>query len=136
MTNEILTHDVDPEAERLAVALGLEPGETLERAYVFDPIERGGVAFRLALVTKRRADGSLEMAALGGRADQPHEIDFARRARFPDEVLPSILGELIERCDAEGAAYREVELDIVPGAPAVGQVAELIERIRPPDAAR
>jgi hypothetical protein len=123
--------------ERVTTALRLEPGEVLERAYVFEPVERGGVAFLLALVTKRLADGRLEMAALGGRADTPGwmELEFARRARFPDEVLPSILAELIDRCDAEGAVYREVDLDLDAGTAAELQVAALVDRLLPPDVA-
>jgi len=100
-------------------------------------MERGGVAFLLALVTKRLADGRLEMAALGGRADTPGwmELEFARCARFPDEVLPSILAEIIDRCDAEGAVYREVDLDVDVGTAAELQVAALVDRLLPPDEA-
>lgn len=123
--------------EGVATAIGLEPGERLERAFVFDPVERGGVAFLLALVTKRRVDGRLEMAALGGRAEPPGQfaLDFARRARLPDDVLPSILGELIERCEAGGAVYREIDLDMDAGAPPGEQLATLVERLLPPDGA-
>ena len=112
--------------QRVLTALRLSPGELVERAYLFDPLERAGVAFLLALVTKRLADGQLEMVALGGRADVPGEIDFARRARFPDDVLPAILTELIDRCGAEGAAYREIDLGLLPGTPAEEQVDALV----------
>lgn len=118
---------------RVAEALRLQPGEMLERAYVFEPVERKGVSFLLALVTKRLLDGRLEMAALGGRADAPGsiELEFARRAQFPDEVLPSILAELIERCDAATAAYREVDLGLISGAAVDVQVAALVDRLVP-----
>ena len=39
----------------LEAAVRLEEGESLERAYVFEPVERGGVSFTLTLVTKRLA---------------------------------------------------------------------------------
>lgn len=122
---------------RVAAVLRLQPGEILERAYVFEPVERKGVSFLLALVTKRLLDGRLEMAALGGRADAPGfiELEFARRAQFPDEVLPSILAELIERCDADTAAYREVDLGLLAGTAVDEQVAALVERLAPPGAA-
>ena len=123
-------------AERVASALRLGEGEALERAYLFEPVERRGVSFLLALVTKRLPDGGLEMAALGGRADAPGliELEFARRARFPDDVLPSILAEIIERCDAEGAAYREVDLRTAAGTPVSEQVTALVDQIVPADA--
>jgi hypothetical protein len=123
-------------AERVASALRLAEGEALERAYLFEPVERRGVSFLLALVTKRRTDGGLEMAALGGRADAPGliELEFARRARFPDDVLPSILAEIIERCDAEGAAYREVDLRAAAAASAAEQVSGLVDELVPVDA--
>ncbi len=122
---------------RVADVLRLGDGEALERAYLFEPVERKGVSFLLALVTKRRADGGLEMAALGGRTDAPGliELEFARRARFPDEVLPSILMEIIERCDAEGAAYREIELEALAGTSPGEQVAALVDQLLPTDAA-
>lgn len=127
----------DDARDRVAKALRLEPGEMLERAYVFEPMERKGVSFLLALVTKRLVDGRLEMAALGGRTDAPGliELEFARRAQFPDDVLPSILTELIERCDADAAAYREVHLDLVAGTAADVQVAALVDRLAPAEQA-
>ena len=60
---------------------------------------------------------------------------LTRRARFPDEVLPSILAEIIDRCDAEGAVYREVDLDVDADTAAELQVAALVERLLPPDGA-
>jgi len=119
--------------DRVAAVLRLGEGEILERAYVFEPVERKGISFLLALVTKRRSDGGLEMAALGSRAGSPGlvELEFARRARFPDDVLPTILAEIIERCDAEGAAYREIDLDLAAGTPAEAQVAALVEQLLP-----
>jgi hypothetical protein len=121
------------ESMRLVEALELGPGERLERAYVFDPIERGGIAFLLTLVTKRLADGRLEMAALGSRGSAPGEIalEFTRRARFPEDVLLSILAELIDRTGAEGAAYREIDLEIAPGTEPAAQVVTLVEQILP-----
>ena len=90
----------------------LEAGESLERAYVFEPVERGEVSFTLALVTKRLAPDRLEMIAVGGRVEGEHTAarDFVRRARFPDSVLPEILAEFIDRCGVEGALYREISL--------------------------
>src|SRR5688500_5590205 len=116
--NEMMTDVVTPSwRERLVEALELRPGERLERAYVFDPIERGGIAFLLTLVTKRLADGRLEMTALGSRGSTPGEIalEFTRRASFPEDVLRSILAELIDRTGAEGAAYREIDLGRATG---------------------
>jgi hypothetical protein len=132
MMNERITEAVIPTtAERLLDALELRPGERLERAYVFDVIERAGVAFLLTLVTKRLADGRLEMAALGSRGSGTGEIalEFARRASFPEDVLPSILAELIDRSGAQGAVYREIELNIEPGAKPSDQAATLLEHI-------
>src|SRR5688500_19516389 len=96
----------------LEEAVRLEPGESLERAYVFEPVERGDVSFTLALVTKRLAPDRLEMIAVGGRVEGERTAarDFVRRARFPDSVLPEILAEFIDRCGVEGALYREVPL--------------------------
>jgi len=96
----------------LEAAVGLEPGEALERAYVFEPVERGDVSFTLALVTKRLAPDRLEMIAVGGRVEGEGTAarDFVRRARFPDAVLPEILAEFIDRCGVEGALYREIPL--------------------------
>lgn len=99
--------------EALRGILALEPGERLERLYLFEPLERKDVAFSLALVTKRLGPGRLEMVAIGARGepgrDEPAP-DFIRRARFPESVLPSILEEFIDRCGVEGAVYRETDL--------------------------
>ena len=96
----------------LEAAVALEDDETLERAYVFEPVERRDVSFTLALVTKRLADGRLEMVAVGGRVagEQVQARDFVRRARFPEAVLSQILAEFIDRCGVEGAMYREIPL--------------------------
>ena len=96
----------------LETAVGLENDETLERAYVFEPVERRDVSFTLALVTKRLADGRLEMIAVGGRVagERVDARDFVRRARFPEAVLTEILAEFIDRCGVEGAMYREIPL--------------------------
>jgi hypothetical protein len=133
MHERITDVGVNPAWERLVDTLEIGPGERLERAYVFDPIERGGVAFLLTLVTKRLADGRLEMTALGSRGSAPGEIalEFTRSARFPEDVLSSILVELIERTGAEGAAYREIHLGIAPGTEPAEQVTTLLERILP-----
>lgn len=99
---------------RVREALALDQGDGLDRAYVFDALERGGVAFSLVLVTVRRAGdpARLEMVAIGGRSE-PSAIpahDFVRRARFPEPLLPSILADLIDRCGVEGALYHEIDL--------------------------
>ncbi len=96
----------------LEAAVRLESGESLERAYVFEPVERGDVSFTLALVTKRLGPDRLEMIAVGGRIEGERTAarDFVRRARFPDSVLPEILAEFIDRCGVEGALYREISL--------------------------
>ncbi|HEY7471339.1 MAG TPA: hypothetical protein VIE68_03240 [Gemmatimonadota bacterium] len=96
----------------LEAAVGLEEGEALERAYVFEPVERRDVSFTLALITKRLADDRLEMVAVGGRVagERVDARDFVRRARFPEAVLSEILGEFIDRCGVEGSMYREVPL--------------------------
>lgn len=96
----------------LEAAVRLETGESLERAYVFEPVERGDVSFTLALVTKRLAPDRLEMIAVGGRVEGERTAarDFVRRARFPDSVLSEILAEFIDRCGVEGALYREISL--------------------------
>ncbi|MGH7566939.1 MAG: hypothetical protein ACREK2_08935 [Gemmatimonadota bacterium] len=96
----------------LETAVGLEEGEVLERAYVFETVERGDVSFTLALVLKRLAFDRLEMVAVGGRVDggQTAAREFVRRARFPESVLSEILAEFIDRCGVEGAQYREVRL--------------------------
>ena len=96
----------------LEAAVGLAEGETLERAYVFERVERGDVSFTLALVTKRLAPDRLEMVAVGGRLEGERSAarDFVRRARFPEAVLPEILAEFIDRCGVEGALYREIAL--------------------------
>lgn len=101
-------------ASRVREALDLEPGEALDRAYVFDALERHEVAFALALVTIRSAEesGRLQMVAIGSRAEGASVPlhDFVRRAWFPEPLLPSILAELIDRCGVDGAAYRELDL--------------------------
>src|SRR5687767_8101835 len=96
----------------LEAAVRLETGESLERAYVFEPVERGDVSFTLALVTKRLGPERLEMIAVGGRVEGERTAarDFVRRARFPDSVLTEILAEFIDRCGVEGALYREIPL--------------------------
>ena len=111
----VATPEADPSAHaardalvaELEAAVRLEADETLERAYVFEPVERGDVSFTLSLVTDR-----LEMVAVGGRveAERTAARDFVRRARFPDSVLPEILAEFIDRCGVEGALYREIPL--------------------------
>ncbi len=71
--------------EGLRETLRVEDGETLERAFLFEPLEREDVAFRLALVVKRIAPDRLEMVAIGARAvgTEAPVSDFVRRARFP-----------------------------------------------------
>ena len=98
--------------EALRETLAVEASESLERAYLFEPLEREDVAFRLALVVKRVETGRLEMVAIGARSvgTEAPVSDFVRRARFPDPVLPSILEEFIDRCDVEGSVYRELSL--------------------------
>ncbi len=99
-------------ASRLERVLALSPGDSIERAYLFTPLERGGTSFSLVFVTKACADDRLEMIALGGRTGAEGEPwwDFVRRARFPRATLPAVLEEFIERCGAEGASYREIDL--------------------------
>ena len=101
-----------PILAELEAAIGLEEGESLDRAFVFEPVERKEVAFTLTLVTKRLADDRLEMVAFGGRSEgnQAPSHDFVRRARFPKAILPEILAEFIDRCGIEGALHREVPL--------------------------
>ncbi len=97
---------------RLERVLALAPGDTIERAYLFEPLERRGTSFSLVFVTKGRADDRLEMIALGGRlgAEGKAGWDFVRRARFPRTTLSAVLEEFIERCGMEGASYREIDL--------------------------
>lgn len=127
----------DAEAARAALvaaleaAVGLEEGEALDRAYVFEPVERRDVSFTLALVTKRLGGDRLEMVAVGGRAEGERAAahDFIRRARFPEAVLPEILSEFIDRCGVEGALYREVPL--TGGAGREGSLDRLAELMAP-----
>ena len=102
-------------ANRLERILALSSGETLERAYLFEPLERGGTSFSMVFVTKAGAEGRLEMIALGGRVGAGEEPgwDFVRRARFPRATLSDVLEEFIERCGVEGATYRELDLSTV-----------------------
>lgn len=102
-------------AERIAAleeAVALEEGQTLDRAFLFDPLERKDVAFSLALVVKRVGEERLEMVAIGARAvgTEAPVNDFLRRATFPDPVLPQILEEFIDRCGVEEAVYRQIPL--------------------------
>jgi len=116
----------------LEAAVGLEDGEALDRAYVFEPVERREVSFTLALVTKRLGGDRLEMVAVGGRAEGERAAshDFVRRARFPEAVLPEILAEFIDRCGVEGALYREVRL--AGGVGGEGSFDRLAELMAPP----
>jgi hypothetical protein len=114
----------------LETAVGLAEGETLERAYVFERVERGDVSFTLALVTKRLSPDRLEMVAVGGRLDGERSAarDFVRRARFPESILSEILAEFIDRCGVEGALYREIALTGRDGdpRPPLERLAELL----------
>lgn len=131
----------DPDRDRRRSALrdivDLEPGQRLERLYLFDPVERRDVAFSLAIVTKRIDEDRLEMVAIGGRAalSSPPDRDFVRRARFPEGVLPRILEEFIDRGGVEEAGYREVPLDrrADGGADPVETLLDLLEPDRDPD---
>lgn len=102
----------DQRVAMLRETLDLVGGQTLERAYLFEPLERKDVAFRLALVVKRIGPERLEMIAIGARAvgTELPVSDFVRRASFPEPVLPSILEEFIDRCGVEGSVYRELRL--------------------------
>lgn len=106
-------------ASRLESVLALAPGDSIERGYLFAPLERRGTSFTLVFVTKVCSDGRLEMIALGGRtvAEGESGWDFVRRARFPRATLSAVLEEFIERCGVEGASYREIDLsaDGIPG---------------------
>jgi hypothetical protein len=97
---------------RLERLLALTPGDVVERAYVFEPLERRDTSFALVFVTKSCPDGRLELLALGGRVPGGggNGWDFVRRARFPRSTLAEVLEEFIERCGALGASYREVDL--------------------------
>lgn len=102
-------------------------GDAVERAYVFEPLERRDTSFSLVFVTRSCPDGRLEMVALGGRAPggAGEGWDFVRRARFPRATLAVVLEEFIERCGVEGAAYREVDLAEGP-EPGLQRLAELL----------
>lgn len=104
--------EAPPGAHGLERALALSPGDSIERAYLFAPLERGGTSFSLVFVTKACGDDRLEMIALGGRtgAEETRGWDFVRRARFPRATLSAVLEEFIERCGVEGASYREIDL--------------------------
>jgi hypothetical protein len=121
-----------PILAELEAAIGLEEGESLDRAFVFESVERNDVSFTLTLVTKRLADDRLEMVAVGGRSEgnQAPAHDFIRRARFPAGVLPEILAEFIDRCGVEGALHREVPLDDWP-ADAPSPLERLAELLAP-----
>jgi hypothetical protein len=96
---------------RLERLFALTPGDAVERAYVFEPLERRNTSFSLVFVTRSCADGRLELVALGGQAPGGGDgWDFVRRARFPRATLAVVLEEFIERCGVEGAVYREVDL--------------------------
>ena len=97
---------------RLERLFALTPGDAVERAYVFEPLERRDTSFSLVFVTRSCPDGRLELVALGGREPGGAEDgwEFVRRARFPRATLAVVLEEFIERCGVEGAAYREVDL--------------------------
>lgn len=93
-------------------ALAISPGDAVERAYLFEPLDRRGTSFTLLFVTRAQPDDRLEMIALGRRAEGGvvGDWDFVRRARFPRATLSAVLEEFIERCGVDGAAYREVDL--------------------------
>lgn len=112
---------------RLERLLALTPGDVVERAYVFEQIERRDTSFSLIFVTKSCLDGRLELVALGGRAPggDGNGWDFVRRARFPRSTLAVVLEEFIERCGALGASYREVDLSRGSGSGREG-LAELL----------
>jgi hypothetical protein len=112
---------------RLGQLFALSAGEAVERAYVFEPLERRDTSFSLVFVTRSCSDGRLEMVALGGRAPggTGDGWDFVRRARFPRATLTVVLEEFIERCGVEGAAYREVDLLGGPG-PGLQRLADLL----------
>ena len=141
---DALPSDAEPSADaardalvaELQTAVRLEEGESLERAYVFEPVERGDVSFTLALVTKRLGSDRLEMVAVGGRVEGERTAarDFVRRARFPDSVLPEILAEFIDRCGVEGALYREIPLS-GRNAEAVPPLERLAEELHAPSRA-
>lgn len=102
----------------LAAAVALQEEQRIERVFVFDPLARRDMAFTLALVVKRVSPERLEMVAIGGRqgAGLSASPDFIRRAAFPEELLPEILAEFIDRCGVEGASYREVRMPPLNGA--------------------
>lgn len=104
--------------------LALSPGDSIERAYLFEPLERRGTSFTLVFVTLARPDDRLEMIAVGGRTDGgvPGDWDFVRRARFPRATLLAVLEEFIERCGVEGASYREIDLS----GEGIGGIARLL----------
>lgn len=104
--------DAERAARRASLAALLAAEGRLDRAYLFDPLERGGVAFRLAMVIARLPHDRLELVAIGERVAEGVEPtrDFVRRASFPAATLPDVLEELIDRLGTEGARYREVPL--------------------------
>ena len=125
-------------AARLERLLAFAPGDAVERAYLFEPLERRDTSFALVFVTKSCPDGRLELVALGGRAPSGggDGWDFVRRARFPRPTLTVVLEEFIDRCGALGASYREVDLsegsgsglerlvDLLAGATGSGEASE------------
>ncbi|HKY61342.1 MAG TPA: hypothetical protein VJP59_10060 [Gemmatimonadota bacterium] len=124
MTSTEASVDAVARLERL---LALSADDTVERAYVFEPLERRDTSFSLVFVTRSCPDGRLEMVALGGRGlgGAGEGWDFVRRARFPRATLAVVLEEFIERCGVEGAAYREVDLLEGP-EPGLQRLAELL----------
>lgn len=121
---------------RVREALALEVDDVLDRAFVFDALERHEVAFTLVLVTVRPAEepDRLEMVAIGSRAVGAAVPlhDFVRRARFPEPLLPSILAELIDRCGVDGAVYRELDLSDGETETALGALVDALARAPEP----
>lgn len=126
-----------PRASRLEHVLAQSSGGVIERAYIFEPLERRGTSFSLLFVTLAGAEDRLEMVALGGRipADGEPEWDFVRRARFPRSTLPAVLEEFIDRCGAEGASYRELDLSAEGPDGALPRLRQALSTPNPSEAA-
>jgi hypothetical protein len=97
-----------------AGAFTLEPGERYHKLFLFDPLQRGEKKWGFLIITRRSAEGRVELAAYSYALDEgwgagERKLE-SRRASIPEDKLDEVIEGILLRMDEPDSDYREVDL--------------------------